>query len=389
MAILELLARFCLLVAVGPARGLRLLKDVPPSDASNATELCPEEIDWPKNLFHPQGTCKIYLDLPQGNQEAGLGHSFISFNALVAFAARTNVTLRSWFQTHDHGISRPDCRRYFFGNSFWSGPRRLQNCNIESYEYNETDNVSARVKEINDNCATYDNKCFALRLKGALPPDIEGLNTAEYRRVYESQKPERRNRILRRGGRVRIAMHIRRGDVLDYSFGDKQKAEMRLIPNSPYLSLLEKLNTYFQTAPENATLDLTLHCQGATGSVCPDIDGKTYDDFSKALSTDSQIRIGPSSVFEAIDDMCDADVVVTSKSGFSHLVAVLCRKPIFLVVPFWYSYSCISNALPLNVTYAVRTANWLENLTLPSDFDFDKQQFSNLLHQKAIEYPTN
>jgi hypothetical protein len=46
-------------------------------------------------------------------------------------------------------------------------------------------------------------------------------------------------------------------------------------------------------------------------------------------------------------------VVIASPSGFSHLVAVLCKRPLILAVPMWLSYACASNVLILEPTHVV------------------------------------
>ena len=98
---------------------------------------------------------------------------------------------------------------------------------------------------------------------------------------------------------------------------------------------------------------MTLHVQGGHAARVPDVDGSVtnFTNWSAyavgqasrvhapAASLNVTWRSGPKSAVQVLTAMCDADVVIASPSGFSHLVAVAlqanyCKRPlIFLAVP--------------------------------------------------------
>ena len=112
---------------------------------------------------------------------------------------------------------------------------------------------------------------------------------------------------------------------------------------------------------------MTLHVQGGHAARVPDVDGSVtnFTNWSAyavgqasrvhapAASLNVTWRSGPKSAVQVLTAMCDADVVIASPSGFSHLVAVLCKRPLILAVPMWLSYACASNVLMLEPTHVV------------------------------------
>ncbi len=44
-------------------------------------------------------------------------------------------------------------------------------------------------------------------------------------------------------------------------------------------------------------------------------------------------------------DVCGAHVLITGKSGFSHVLALFCASTAVVAVPFWHSYAYLRNAL--------------------------------------------
>ena len=70
--------------------------------------------------------------------------------------------------------------------------------------------------------------------------------------------------------------------------------------------------------------------------------------------------------------MCHADLLVTSKSGFSHMAATLCDRPAVLAVPFWLDYDCLPRALTLAHTeapFAKNPSGAAVNLTTRFHYD--------------------
>ena len=90
--------------------------------------------------------------------------------------------------------------------------------------------------------------------------------------------------------------------------------------------------------------------------------------------------MGPREAVDAFDALCAADLVVTSKSGFSHLAATLCARPAVLAVPFWLDYACLPRALELAETAAVFDKNPSgAPVNLTARFDYDEAALLALL----------
>ena len=74
-----------------------------------------------------------------------------------------------------------------------------------------------------------------------------------------------------------------------------------------------------------------------------------FNAVARELDWNGTIKLGSNEPKEAFVSMCNSDLLITGASGFSFLVAKLCRRPLVLAVPMWLSYECIENAYMLEV----------------------------------------
>jgi len=179
-------------------------------------------------------------------------------------------------------------------------------------------------------------------------------------------------------------VHIRRGDQLKYGRRNAAYVEQRYVPNVAFVRLIDALISSLEQLGDGSRYRVVVLCEGAAGGVVPDVDG-TFTNFSRALKPHARLELldGPKDAIDAFEAMCNADVLVTSKSGFSHLAALLCDKPVVLAVPSWLSYDCVPNALPLSARVQVFRENPSKKpVRLAAELAFDQNEFHALFRQQ-------
>ncbi|RYE43598.1 MAG: hypothetical protein EOP24_27625 [Hyphomicrobiales bacterium] len=145
----------------------------------------------------------------------------------------------------------------------------------------------------------------------------------------------------RRGDVLKIAVHIRRGDV---HFVDKH----RMLPNSYYLGVLERVIAICRSIGRNYAIDIFSESLATGTTLRP-------EDFAPGMSRQSFVvsgdldnfgefgSLGPinyrinEDLISTIRAMTEADVLVTSKSSMSVVAGLLQQSGIVLFHPFWHS----------------------------------------------------
>jgi hypothetical protein len=199
---------------------------------------------------------------------------------------------------------------------------------------------------------------------------------------------------IRGSGDLKIAAHIRRGDLLHY-FKSKHEGERRnaaarsrMIPTSDYIRLLDDLLRRICRHGFAKRVVIELHSEGSKKpALVPDyVTGANsslpsftnFEDTARLLRWwGTSFRLGSSDPTIAMTEACESDIVITAPSSFSHLMALFCARPLFLAVPFWLSYKCIPNALALkrsedasfNMENGLGHPVLTSRLTLPQNLD--------------------
>ena len=138
--------------------------------------------------------------------------------------------------------------------------------------------------------------------------------------------------------RLKLAVHIRRGDLLDYLAAlrsDQERswqAKARLIPNDAYVALISDIVRRLRKAEPSRGVDLEveLHAEGGREQPVrvPDVDGDRGGPTFLRLSTSGMRplseRLGTRSTIAALRSICASDVFVASPSGFSFAAALFC-----------------------------------------------------------------
>ena len=181
---------------------------------------------------------------------------------------------------------------------------------------------------------------------------------------------------------VRVAVHIRRGDITRGP--DNERSRGRWVPNRAYVQVIDAIYSALSSPREGGAP----HSRMSSHSVNPGAPPKKKPDASKAakssamrlcteifvetggLKSAAQIpdldtenthgftnfetrlaRYGSVSLVDEPDPLtsfaraCSSDILITGKSGYSHLIALMCGSPVVLAFPFWHSYTNMANAM--------------------------------------------
>jgi hypothetical protein len=216
---------------------------------------------------------------------------------------------------------------------------------------------------------------------------------------------------------INIAIHIRRGDLFQFvskslkkekSWG-KFQARQRIVPVSAYTSLLRQLLTIKlldgggdnNNIMKRGEIRITVYCEGMIGNATvPDADGTMIDlqrEIMIGLTTtttttmihdDVTFVAGDEDPLQAFDDICySSNIFIAGASAFSHLVGVLCPKPIILAMQdlnaafVKYSYNYIPNAMMMDVTwreYSLPNVGLDGGVELINGATFNETQFERL-----------
>ena len=299
---------------------------------------------WPSVLLEPDPNCTTYFE-SNPDLGASLGHAFMNYLSMLSMCIELGLTMRRSFGCvpHNHALEIP----YFFGAHFTHPV--AANCPTKPLEGQKPSQWLPQVAKHRESCQAGTAGCIRFTYKRASLRD-RGLNVGMLRSVFEAQEPARRKLPVAwpstEAAELTVAVHVRRGDAIR----DKNRGS-RSVPNRGYLGLLAALLPVLQREGRGAPLHVVIHTQNAANtSAVLDWDGRSTD-YAAALRRHAGVRVslGPADVLASFSGLCNADVVITSKSGFSYMAAVLCRRPVFLTVPFWHSYHCVPNALPVTV----------------------------------------
>lgn len=373
----------------------------------------------------------------------GLSHYLSSSYHVLHEAVGMDLTINYEFVTRGHNVGAGRVYTYFFGDYF----RHSIPTNAETFVLNSSstlESVTDLVREAQKNCTrnTTTRKAVHIDLTRV---EFRGFRHSSYnvpilRNAFEAHlmKPgweELTNKnmcppsdCVHDGSSstfygipsepaLKVAVHIRRGDLEKYvrKHSDAQRPgiiQSRLMRNEAILSLLRRLLSLPEVASMPA-VRIVLHCEGSAGGMVTDIDGSVTN-FSDELRNafwaprqqkpertragqDSRLQIshGSQDPICAFHDMCFSDVLVTGLSGFSHMVAVLCRKPVVLAIQSWEKFDCVPNHVPVITTQTApfSVPNLLTDHKktrfasgLASKLDFNTTTFSNQFRLRGKLY---
>jgi hypothetical protein len=332
----------------------------------------------------------IQLYLEGSNKNSGLGHTFMGLNHLVTMAHQHNLSTRFVMRTTDknHGFNERKAmqiKRYFFDDLFMNPLPDGEACvRIKSSPESLADDVdrvkreSAVVVRVEQQQQLNRSICTIFTMNHVKPNSNQmEQHLPLYRHLFElNDKNITRRSIIHRKATastanvINIAIHIRRGDIFQFISKVRVRvrgklAPHRLIPVSAYTSLLKQLLTklFFSGDGVKREIRVTVHCEGMIGNAAvSDVDGTMIDLQQEMMGlldnnhNNVTFLAGDEDPLQAFDDICySSNIFIAGASSFSHLVGVLCPKPIILAMQDYggfvkHSYGYIPNAIMLDVT---------------------------------------
>jgi hypothetical protein len=143
---------------------------------------------------------------------------------------------------------------------------------------------------------------------------------------------------------LRVALHIRRGDLLP----GRQFADLahRMLPDSWYLQVLEALSK-----ASGRHLQVVVLSEGVNGSYRSELGAEfSWAQALRHLDCDVVEKIDRDFI-ESFHEMVRADVLIGSKSGMTHLAGLM-GDGIKLVPRMWHSYRGTRQVIELEDTFA-------------------------------------
>ena len=327
------------------------------------------------------------------DMHGGLGHRFLAFNHLIRTASVLRLTLRLRFGSAGHYPKKANrlsmaqemhgSQSYFFGDVLFAplpdGPVRY--ISVDSPKALAAAVVVARRDHCSNISANQDIRhtqnvvsapkavVFNLSVCGiAFGSSSHHLDVPNFRKAFQENAVQRTRiaqqhlgvQISARGltntsrcaalssgtERPRIAVHIRRGDVLDCNAGNFSRVPDRGLANAAYVDLLQQLTGRLQ---HSAIVQLAAEGASNARSV-PDIDSSVtnFQDLLPRATVMVASAHGEHAELLAFHTLCFSDVLITGKSGFSFMAAMLCKQPVILAMPFWIPYRVVPNARTLS-----------------------------------------
>jgi hypothetical protein len=317
---------------------------------------------WEKDVLNLNGACPVILS--GRHQKSGLGHAFMSFNTLVAIASFYRLTLNATFpEKLSHSPDLLEVAKFFNGDVFRS---RFANVNCAHRFDANAHTMPKTVEKARSLCAV--GRPICINITEEVPPAEVLVDMVNYRRNFAI--PEGTAAALRKipyfqseNEHLRVVIHMRRGDVVN-----RTRYAGRWISNQAYLDFIPQLLTRVKAELPVAVI---VFAEGAKSiGEIPDVLPPQTHDFSKLHEN---VTLGPSEMHLTLASFCNADILVTSPSGFSQLAALLCEKPHILGLPFWQSHATLPNTL--TELFASRDETGaIVKLELPGSFHFERKR---------------
>jgi hypothetical protein len=152
---------------------------------------------------------------------------------------------------------------------------------------------------------------------------------------FYSAPARQRDRVIFTPDSYNIAVHIRRGDIVQRPNQSNPNLGMRYQSNSYFVSALRTALSY---ASSRHNIHIYLFSQGV-----PE-DFPEFKEFANIhFCLDMNAR-------DSFLHMVFADALITSRSGFSFFPALLSHNTKFFPQEFWHSYPCADNCIVLDET---------------------------------------
>jgi len=338
-------------------------------------------------------------------ERAGLGHSLSSFVNYLADAVRNSLTFHSSFFTSAHNLCDLNETANFFGLHSVFFRSRYPTLNNSVIIDIENSTMRCNSSSIYDAVVSYkkDHGNFDCRNKHVIfrcynknapfyervAKSITGVSNILHASFLSAYKIYRRNHIhplLKSAESIDhllIAVHIRRGDIL------RSKKIVRVHRLVSYYTYAQTIKILLAMRASNSITNalpvkVFILCEDSIDNDTileynennPNRDFKKINvshDLSSVCSSTSTTSgscevnvVWDADIYEAVTIMCEADILVTSTSGFAWAAAAFCSPPLTISFPWGNTYDEIDNVLPValgNVPlWSANTRVWLPQL---------------------------
>lgn len=252
------------------------------------------------------------------NPGAGIGHQMANWIAGFWYAQQFGLKF-----VHIPFSSKK--WEYLLG--FYQGEETVENLKnkgykvvrIQSFDENNAEEMN-RVKKIINSYA--DTKTIFLAEQDQFYHDQYGVMDQIQDKFY-SASARKNDKLIYETNNYNIAIHIRRGDIVQKNDENNPNLKMRFQGNGYFVSALKSALKYIETTKD---IHIYLFSQG---------EHEDFSDFNKFDNIHLCIDMGAQDSFI---HMVYADALITSRSSFSYKPALLNRGIKFSPANFWHGY---------------------------------------------------
>lgn len=291
------------------------------------------------------------------HQGEGLGHSMASFLTLVRIAREHQLTLNANFTTSGRSDYQSSNVEGFLGfSSFFSEPCRVPPANAIVRQFKNVAEFELQVDQYIRDVVERDHHAsgHVLKILDQAPP--QDMRDLPFLRALFLAMNGRRRLVSSLAGlpvhpaKINIVVHIRRGDI-----DSNPRWLTRFVPTEVYRRVVDSIlpEIRLQFASSEFLIEIFVLCEGAEKGIAENGNFLTVRAISARCQEDARCAV---SIFDensliSLSLMCQADILITSRSGFSHLASSLCARGITVALPFWHSYQTSQNVVVADVPY--------------------------------------
>lgn len=363
---------------------------------------------YSRALLNPDARCPEFLSARHLAPSDGLGHSFMSFNHIILTASAHNVTVKARFVSAGHGQNGSLVDSFFFGDYFDPPvPRGAKTQHIVCPTVQHFAAALARNRAagcVDGTAILYEITSKFEPCEGHIDPRMYRAAFAHaetFRKSYVVNHAHGRSAGSAEfggdpappaqvgsgdGGADNakcfcVGVHIRRGDLTHEI--NRKRFRSRWVPNRAYIQVVDAVYAALSMPPPRAKephsvrarkrvaepgiapadqvgatmnrsalrlcVDLFVETEGRKSAAeVPDLDPDNthgFTNFEERLAGYGSVDLVESDPLASFARACSSDILITAKSGYSHLISLLCGSPIILAFPFWHSYADIPNAM--------------------------------------------
>ena len=268
---------------------------------------------------------------PQINQLAGIGHQAAKWLAAYTLAKRYGLTFvhSSFSGGWDEflGFGKTEIREQDL-------PTNTKKWTLPYFSGDDLFDRSHPIQKIISSLSSSCPHLLRLELDQGLADFSDSIETISTR--FFSNHPELNSQPTM-NRKIKVALHVRRGDIIGLKDTRNETKYIRFLPESYYISIMDQLASELIGMP----YEFHIFTDGNAGEF-------------------EQLRHYPSTIWHDNDTAQDtfaqlvaADVLVMGRSGFSFMAAVINRGVKIVAVPWWHRFPDFGNWVKVDIRNAV------------------------------------